>query len=632
MVADGIFAQIIAQGFGGLLTNLATQYLQKKDRRIKNDSESFKTDLTNHFELTFNKCMNVKTILNGDVTSKTLEIYVDQNFRIRTDTFDQYSMIDFIRSGNSVIILGEGGGGKSMFMRYLWLSYFEKSDGKIPFYLELRNLNSLTHSNISDFIFHSIIKSGSSIRQNDFVDALREGEIILFLDGFDEINYDQRDRFQKLILDLKEQNPKLTIILTSRSDERFIGWDNFEQAHVKSLDKDSSKSLIERADYNVELKKKFLAKFDALHAQHKDFLSNPLLAYMMLVTFSYNPDIPHRMFQFYEQSFEALYHRHDLSKGYKRKFHCDLDKYDFIRLTSYLCLKTYYDERIEFSKLELMEAIEVVKKIEGAEVSLDAFINDLVQSVCVLKIEGLTYTFTHRSFQEYFAAYCISRVATRNIDQLFANFSKRYSDKVLPMVSDINPELFREKFLMPNRDRFKDFFDMVDLSNIYSVFAEKTGAAFTIIADRKGEKSSRKAKSIPHQKSEENYRIMLENSGPMADFFLAAQSVSSQPVYSSNDAKNIEKDHAFVREVRKVLKVDSFELAISWSDGSMRIERKSLNATSEVTGEEFTKIQSLFNDAMMRDFLEKRATLLFQYVNGEAKRFRSVSQAFDSLF
>lgn len=119
MAAESILGQILVQGFGGLLTNLTTSYIQNKKRSIRTDAEVIERDLANHFDITFKKCMNVKTILNGEITSRTLEIYVDQTFRIGDETLDQYQMIETIRDGDSVIIIGEGGGGKSMFMRYL---------------------------------------------------------------------------------------------------------------------------------------------------------------------------------------------------------------------------------------------------------------------------------------------------------------------------------------------------------------------------------------------------------------------------------------------------------------------------------------------------------------------------------
>ena len=57
---------------------------------------------------------------------------------------------------------------------------------------------------------------------------------------------------------------------------------------------------------------------------------------------------------------------------------------------------------------------------EDKDVSLaDSFLRDLLKSVCVMQIEGVEYTFTHRSFQEYFAAYFISRSLTL----IFHNYS-----------------------------------------------------------------------------------------------------------------------------------------------------------------------------------------------------------------
>lgn len=625
MVSEGILGQIIAQGFGGLLTNLATSYVNRAGREIKQDQDTLKRDLTDHLQVTFNKCMKVKTILNSERASETLEIYVDQSFRQGSKIIDQYSMIDTIRAGNSTIIIGEGGGGKSMFMRYLWLSYFERSEGRIPFFLELRNINGLTHASIVDFIFHSIIKSGSTIRQIDFTNALKSGEFILFLDGFDEINFDRRDSVQKMILELQENNPRLTIVLTSRSDERFIGWDNFATAHVQPLSMESSRLLIERADYSKELKNKFISKFDKLFGLHKDFLSNPLLAYMMLVTFSYNPDIPRRMFQFYEQAFEALYHRHDLTKGYKREFHCSLDKVDFMRLTAYFCLKTYYDEKIEFSRSEILEAIEKAKEIEGISASSEDFLSDLTQSVCLMKLEGLTYTFTHRSFQEYFSAYCIARVAIRDIEKLFSRFSKRHSDGVLPMVSDINADLFREKYIVPNAKKFGSYINRESGTKLYENFASRIGAVFTI-RQIKRENPAKNAKNTKHHTS-----IFLEYHGDMADFFRVVFSVvENQGITESTvDSRN---DEIFGEISEKLLGDKLLPVYIFVERGIIRFSSSKELSKNTISSAQEAVLREKFKDTRMYDFIVSRARLFLEFVRDEVTRYNRVSGAFADLF
>jgi predicted RNA-binding protein Jag len=626
--AESILSQIVAQGFGGLLTNLATSYINRDRRSIKSDTETVKRDLSDHLEATFRKCKEVKTILN-DNASQTLEIYVDQYFLVGEKAVDQYEMIDRVRQGDSLIILGQGGGGKSMFMRYLWLSYFEKSDGRIPFFIELRNLNSFTHRSVSDFIYHSVVKTGSTIRQSEFDQGLKNGEFVLFLDGFDEINFDRRDAIQDMILDLKDNNPKLTIVVTSRHDERFMGWRGFVSAKVQPLDQKHAKILIERADYAPDLKKKFLQKFPKLFLEHKDFLSNPLLAYMMLVTFSYNPDIPRRMFLFYEQAFEALYHRHDLTKGYKRVFHCNLDKVDFIRLIAYFCLKTYFDEELEFTRIEILDAIEKSKEIEQTCVNAEDFLQDLVQSVCIMKVEGITYSFTHRSFQEYFAAYCLSRVAIRKVDDLFIRFSRRFSDNVLPMVSDINPDLFREKFIVPNFLKHKEAIETYLEDNPYEWFAGHTGATFTVsLLERLSELRSPKEATSKLR----DYSISLVMTGELPDFYRIVLSVATDKQVA-REVKNIGGDHEFVTAARKILGDASFPISIEVVDyriSFFHIEEKKKKV--QIAEDKARKLASAFEKSRMNEYLADGARLFVSYVQKEVAAYERVSGAFEDYF
>lgn len=634
MSAEGILTQIAIQGFSGLMGNLATEYVKRGDRKIKQDVQTITRDLNDHFDATFKKCIKVKTILNNDEASNTLAIYVDQRFIVeKSGTIDQYSMIEKIRSSGSTVILGAGGGGKSMFMRYLWLSYFEKSDGLLPVFIELRNMNNLSHSSLEDFIYHSIIKSGSVIRQSAFSAAMKKGEVILFLDGFDEINHDRRELIQDMILELKHNNPKINIVLTSRPDERFMGWQDFTIARVAPLDKRNSQLLIERADYNEESKKKFLSKFEDLFSAYGDFLSNPLLSYMMLVTFSYNPDIPRRMFEFYSQAFEALYHRHDLTKAYKRKFHCKLEKLDFIRLTAFFCLKTYYDETFEFSKNQALEIIEEVRNIEGINVGAEDFLKDLTESVCILKMEGLVYTYTHRSFQEYFAAYCIARVAIRQIDQIFTKFARRYGDAVLSMVAEINEDLFREKYIMPNYLKNKKFFERKTDTRLYESYASKGGYIFHIsdihgFADyrRKNKKLDRDHRRGPSDRAS----IVLRRVGEMANFFGVIESVriAMQGQYYSNDGN----DGQFVMYLSDSLSREVDEVRIHSDGRNIIFEEKRGNAGEYVLINGRTETLEKFKQTSMYQYVLGEARGVIDFVSGEVNKYNTVTKAFRDLF
>jgi len=75
-------------------------------------------------------------------------------------------------------------------------------------------------------------------------------------------------------------------------------------------------SLIRKLDYNQDIKQKFLTEVEnKLFEKYETFASNPLLLTIMLMTFDQYAEIPEKIHLFYQECFQALYSRHDASKG-----------------------------------------------------------------------------------------------------------------------------------------------------------------------------------------------------------------------------------------------------------------------------------------------------------------------------
>lgn len=610
-----ILESIVTNGFGGLLANLATEYLKRKNRQLSVDEAQLKTDLSNNLEVAFQKCTKIKTIIN-DKPVDFLSIYVDQNFQCDSRTIDQFDLIDRIRDGESYIVTGTGGGGKSMFMRYLWLSYFEKSEGKIPFFLELRHLNTLTHSKIEDFIYHTIIQSRSNISQKNFISALNHGEFILFFDGFDEISLDMRDKVESWIIALKENNPKLTIVMTSRPMDRFRGWAGFNVTQVLPLSENQVSQLIDRAPFFSEDKKKLQVKIkQGLYKSHREFLSNPLLAYMMLVTISCNPDIPSKMHLFYEMAFEALFHRHDLTKnGFKREFHSKIEKQEFIKILAYFSLLTYHAECYEFSIEEFRAFMAKVRAIEAVKFDDDAYLRDLMESLCLIKLEGLEYSFTHRSFQEYFSAYCIARVASRNIEKIFNTFARRHSDHVLQMVYEMNVNLFREKYILPLHEKYKTFFSARSTADEPQKMLNLRNGEFRVV---------RRSPPSKRINTDGNF-IILTCDGEFDSLVLNVSRLTDLDARRRiAGGKGRQADDRFVSShlPRPGHEEDDTNGTIS-SDGAQFIFRN-------MTG---PNIDDDFRQTGMYEFLVYQARNLKRFINGERIEFERLKNSFDDLF
>lgn len=589
------------------------------------------TSIYPHLESSFDRCTKIKTILR-DHRENFHEIYSSQRFMYKSKLVDQDQLCKAINDGDSLVIQGTGGGGKSMFIKYLWLYLFGNRQDKIPIFFELRNLN-LSNSNIKDYIYHSVINNSNLFPQKDFDKLLADGKLILILDGFDEINYAIRDSIQRSIIELKERNIKLSIVVTSRPDERFTGWQQFNSAKVADLNLDECISVISRAPFDQAEKTKLIVIIrNKLFRSHQSFLSNPLLTYMTLVTYSYNPNFSDRMFEFYEMAFEALYYRHDLTKGgtYVREFYTKLNKSSFQKLLSFFCLRTYYDQGTEFSESILKQYVDKSKMHEVEEfrdVNTDLFIQDIIENVCILKKDGLEYSFTHRKFQEYFAAYCLARVSHRNSDKFLENFGKRHEDDVIGIVYDLNRNLFREEYIVPFFNKNRKFFKLKSQQSIFSMYVEKTNSRF--VASLNIAKSLAKNRDISKFRSTDIY-ITYTAIGDFINFSDSMRSMykSHYKDYLNSNIK-IDVDNRFAFELFRFSEFKFARIELIFEKNTMVAYGFNNGEDKELI--DAPEILADYRKTLMFSFLECKSKNVHGFVNQEVEIFSSANKGFDEL-
>jgi hypothetical protein len=403
----------------------------------------------------------MKTLMNPDEPTNLLARYVGLNFKCGSRTFDDFATIEEIRTRKRVVISGTGGGGKTIFTKYLWLAFFERPNGRIPVFIELRQLNELNSDDLMTLIYHSIVSTHSAVPRETFDRGVRTGLFTFILDGFDEVSLDKKIKAEKQILELGQNNPECIVVVSGRPDDKFDSWQTFSNFRVQPLKRPQVEELISKLEFDKTTKKKFLARLKAdLYTKHKSFLSTPLLATLMLLTYNQYADIPEKIHLFYEQAFDTLFARHDaLKESFKRDMHSGLPSDLFKKYLSYFCLASYFDSKIEFSESELSTYIAKGLKIDDAKLNIQNFVKDLIESVCVLQRDGLNFVFTHRTFQEFFVAYCLCRIPLKHFKPLAAEIAKRTSDNVLPMLRDMNESLLETEFLLPDVREFLAQFD-----------------------------------------------------------------------------------------------------------------------------------------------------------------------------
>jgi hypothetical protein len=419
-------------------------------------------DVKPYLENMIKKCCWVKTlIINREGPTYLFDIYVKTRISVRGKVVQDDDLISELPSLRSVVIEGNGGSGKSMLMRYLFISLCEKSFGKLPVFIELRTLNTFNTKDLITFIYRSITGPGAVLTREQFENGLRVGSFCIILDGFDEVDLDQRSNIEQQIFALREKYPELLIVVSSRPDpdDRFQSWSKFHVCRVQPMTQDQITELVDKLDYDSQIKKKFLkALKESLFSTHKSFLSNPLLSIMMLITFEQYGHIPDKMHIFYEHAFDALFFRHDAAKEglYRRKTHGNLPIDEFRDCLSAFCLVSYSKERFTFTNTEVRETIKSAMSLERKQIEPTDFLNDLVECVCLLQMEGLQYEFTHRSFQEYFAACFIARSPTGSVAAMLDQFCKRREDNVVRMAFAMNRKLLEREWILPKLTEFAD--------------------------------------------------------------------------------------------------------------------------------------------------------------------------------
>src|SRR5947209_16625711 len=98
-----------------------------------------------------------------------------------------------------------------------------------------------------------------------------------------------------------------------------------------------------------------------------EFLVNPMLTIMMLVTLAQFAEVPAKIHLFYEYAFEALFARHDVTKGgFQRKRHVSVPLDDYRRLFAYFCAISYLREIFSFSHATALEILD--KSISSSQI------------------------------------------------------------------------------------------------------------------------------------------------------------------------------------------------------------------------------------------------------------------------
>ena len=328
--------------------------------------------------------------------------------------------LDAVEEYSKLLVLGKPGSGKTTFLKHLAI---ECNDGRflgelVPIFITLKDFAEVENKpSLLEYITQQLSSYKSAATEVEVL--LENGKILVLLDGLDEVRQEDNNRILKQIRDFSKLYYMNRFVMTCRIAAQEYVFEKFKQVEVADFDINQIQSFSQNWFKKSSLRaNKFLYRLDE-NLRIKELATNPLMLTLLCLVFEGQGKFPTNRFELYKEAIDILLVKWDVKRNIERhEIYKNLSLGSKRDLLSYIAYKTFEQGSYLFLQVELERHIyDYISHLPDAKTSLVELSDD---SKAVLKsIEaqhGLfverannIYSYSHRTFQEYFTA---RRIAT----------------------------------------------------------------------------------------------------------------------------------------------------------------------------------------------------------------------------
>ncbi len=320
-----------------------------------------------------------------------------------------------------LMILGKPGSGKSTFLRHIAIACCkgEFQPGYIPILIELRNIDASNFNLVNEIHKQFYLDDKEQTKQ-----LLKQGQILILLDGLDEVASPFRQTVQKDISRFCEdyyENSFIRLIITCRTQTTEYRLPNFEYIEVADFNSKQIEcfannwfsTIKETAEEKAKLTTQFIEKLKSPeNKQIAELAVTPILLSLTCWVFSDLKEFPSKRSKLYQKGINLLLAKWDESRGIIRdsgsEIYREMSATERQKLLSYIAFRKFEQQQYAlFEESEIQEYIAEYPSIPTEDAKKLPKTIEEQHGLLVERAQDI-YSFSHLTFQEFLTAQYIS--------------------------------------------------------------------------------------------------------------------------------------------------------------------------------------------------------------------------------
>lgn len=307
-----------------------------------------------------------------------------------------------VNSDEDYIVAGHPGTGKTSTLHYILHYWSNSQENALFLFARIRDYDPNFHSSLEEFIKEKFFKTLERRRVIEIFtnsDIFNSYKCVVLLDGLDEVKAGFYETFLKHLNEFKSKHRNSNVVLTTRidgfRDKREVDFSGWTKYSIVKLDIDKIKEFLSNWFHNPEKELRLLKKLEnprLFELAGRAFL----LALISLVFDEDEEKLGNNRSALYQQA------THYLEKDRLGRL---------IESIIQLRRKVLKETALRFLQLNETELPEklVLSFAENIvpndfKEPIKTFLDEIVTDTGILQSYGDNYAFTHKSFQEYYAA------------------------------------------------------------------------------------------------------------------------------------------------------------------------------------------------------------------------------------